>query len=72
MIITDEKLIFNSILLALQKKLSLKPSISSKDSDSNFCHDHINIEKIKEVYPEIGPNNLNQFLKGMLKILKTI
>ena len=35
-----------SILLAFQK--SLKPSITSKDSDSDFFfHDHISIKKIK-------------------------
>ena len=42
-----------SILLALQKSYVLKPSIFSKDSDSDFFHDHISIKKIKEIYPEI-------------------
>ena len=45
------------ILLALQKKLSLKPSISWKDSNSDFFHDHISVKKIKEFYPEIVPTS---------------
>ena len=56
MIITDENklpILWMSILLALQKSYVLKPSIFSKDSDSDFFHDHISIKKIKEIYPEI-------------------
>ena len=35
----------------------LKPSISSKDPDSDFFHGRINIKKIKEIYPEIVGNS---------------
>ena len=41
----------------LQKKLSLKPSIFSKISNSDVFHDQISIKKIKEIYPEIVPNS---------------
>ena len=44
-----------SILLALQ--IGLKPSISSKDCDLDFFHDHISTKKIKEIYPQIVPNS---------------
>ena len=51
MIITDEKQITNIMnehIVSITKKLSLKPSISSKESDSDFFfHDHISIKKIK-------------------------
>ena len=60
MIITDEKQIANIVsehFVGITKKLILKPSISSKDSDSDFLHDHISIKKIKEIYPEIVPNS---------------
>ena len=56
MIITDEKQIANITnehFVSITKKVSLKPSISSKDSDSHFFHNHISIKKIKEIYPEI-------------------
>ena len=58
MIITDEKQIadiMNEHFDNITKKLSLKPSISSKDCNSDFFHDHISIKKIKEIYPEIVP-----------------
>ena len=35
----------------------MKPSISSKDTDSDFFHDRISIKKIKEIYPEIVLNS---------------
>ena len=57
-IITDEKQIANIMIehfVSITKKLSLKPSISSKDSNSDFFHDHISIKKIKKIYPEIVP-----------------
>ena len=59
MIINYEKNgdIMNSILLALHK-----PSISSKDTDSDCFHDRISIKKTKEIYPEIVLS-LNQLLK---------
>ena len=60
MIITDEKQIASIMsehFVSITKKLSLKPSISSKDSNSDFFHDHISIKKIKEIYPEIVPNS---------------
>ena len=60
MIITDEKQIadiMNEHFDNITKKLSLKPSISSKDCNSDFFHDHISIKKIKEIYPEIVPNS---------------
>ena len=59
MIITDEKQInniMNEHFLSITKKLSLKPSISSKDSNSDFFHYYISFKKIKEIYPEIFPN----------------
>ena len=60
MIITDEKQIANIMndhFFSITKKLSLKPSISSKDSNSDIFHDHISIKIIKEIYPEIVPNS---------------
>ena len=60
MIITDEKQIANIMndhFFSITKKLSLKPSISSKDSNSDIFHDHISIKNIKEIYPEIVPNS---------------
>ena len=59
-IITDEKQIANIMnehFVSITKKLSLKPSISSKNSNSDVFHDHISIKKIKEIYPEIVPNS---------------
>ena len=47
-IITDDKLIaniMNEYFVSITKKLSLKPSISSKDSNSDVFHDHIGIKK---------------------------
>ena len=49
-IITDEKQIANIMnehFVGITKKLSLKTTISSKDSDSDIFHDHISIKKIK-------------------------
>ena len=60
MIITDENQITNIMnehFVSIAKTLSLKPSISSKDSDSDFFHDHISMKKMKEIYPEIVPNS---------------
>ena len=60
MIITDENQITNIMnehFVSIAKKLSLKPSISSKDSDSDFFHDHISMKKMEEIYPEIVPNS---------------
>ena len=60
MIITDEKQIANIMnehFVSITKKLSLKPSISSKYSGSDFFHDQISIKKITEIYPEIIPNS---------------
>ena len=60
MIITDEKKIANITIkhfISITKKLSLKPSISPKDSNSYFFHDHTSIKKIKEIYPELVPNS---------------
>ena len=60
--ITDEKKITNIInehFVGIAKMLSLKPSISSKDSNSDFFHDHISVKKIKEIYPEIVQNSFN-------------
>ena len=67
-IITDEKQvanIMNEHFVSITKKLSLKPSISSKNSNSDVFHAHISIKKIKEIYPEIVLNSLslNQLLK---------
>ena len=59
-IITDEKQIadiMNEHFVSITKKLSLKPAISSKNSNSDVFHDNISIEKIKEIYPEIVPNS---------------
>ena len=59
-IITDEKQIANIMndhFVSITKKLSLKPSIFSKNSKSDIFHDHIIIKKIKEIYPEIVPNS---------------
>ena len=47
----------NEHFVSITKKLSLKPSISSKNSNSDVFHDHISIKKIKEIYPEIVPNS---------------
>ena len=49
-IITDEKQIANIMnehFVGITKKLSLKTTLSLKDSDSDFLHDHISIKKIK-------------------------
>ena len=59
-IITDEKHfanIMNEHFVSITKKLSLKPSISPKNSDADVFHDHISIKKFKEIYPEIVPNS---------------
>ena len=61
MIITDEKQIANIInehFVSITKKLSLKPIISSKDSNIDIFNDHISIKKIKKIYAEILPNSL--------------
>ena len=47
----------NEHFVSITKKLSLKPSISLTDSNSDVFHDHISIKKIKEIYPEIVPNS---------------
>ena len=47
----------NEHFVSITKKLSLKVSISSKHSNSDFFHDHISMKKIKEIYPEIVPNS---------------
>ena len=60
MITTDEKQIANIMnehFVSITKKLSLKPSISPKNSDADVFHDHISIKKFKEIYPEIVPNS---------------
>ena len=47
---TNEKQIANIMnehFVSITKKLSLKSTISSKISDSDFFHDHIIIKKIK-------------------------
>ena len=47
MIITDAKEIVNIMnkrFVTITKKLSLKPRVSSKGSDSDFFHDHISIK----------------------------
>ena len=47
MIITDAKQIVNIMnehFVTIIKKLSLKPRVSSKGSDSAFFHDHISIK----------------------------
>ena len=49
--------IMNEHFVSITKKLSLKSSISSKGSGSDFFHDHISIKKIKEIYPEIVPKS---------------
>ena len=59
-IITDEKQIANIMnehFVSIAKKLSLKPSISLKNFNSDVFHDHISIKKIKDIYPEIVPNS---------------
>ena len=59
-IITDEKQIANIMnkhFVSITKELSLKPSISSKNSNLDVFHDHISIKKIKEIYPEIVPSS---------------
>ena len=43
----------NEHFVSITKKLSLKPSICSKNSNSRVFHDHISIKKVKEIYPEI-------------------
>ena len=43
--------------VTITKKLSSKPSISPKDSDLHFLHDHISVKNIKEIYPKIDPNS---------------
>ena len=60
MIITDGKQmanIMNDHFVSITKKLSLKSSISSKDSNSEFFHDHISVKEIKEIYPKIVLNS---------------
>ena len=60
-IIADEKQIANIMnehFVRIRRKLSLKPSIFSKYSNSDVFFDHISIIKIKEIYPEIVPNSL--------------
>ena len=60
MIITDEKQIASIMsehFVSITKKLSLKPSIFSKDSNSNFFRDHISTKKIKEIYSKIFQNS---------------
>ena len=49
--------IMNEHFVSITEKLSLKSSISSKDSDSDFFHDRLSTKKIKEIYPEIVPNS---------------
>ena len=56
----------NERFVSITKKLSFRPSISSKGSNSIFFfHDHISIKRMKEIYPKIVPNSLslNQLLK---------
>ena len=48
----------NEHFVRIRRKLSLKPSIFSKYSNSDVFFDHICIIKIKEIYPEIVPNSL--------------
>ena len=70
MIITDKKQIANIMnghFFSITRKLSLKPSVSSKESDSDFFHDHISIKKIKGIYPE-----LVQIVLSLSQLLKTI
>ena len=55
MIITDKKQIANIMnehFVAIRKKFSTKPSISSKDSDSDFFHDHISMRRSKKFIPK--------------------
>ena len=63
----------NEHFVSITKKLSLKPSISSKNSNSNVFHDHISIKKIKEIYPEILPNSSKYFqiVLSLNQLLKT-
>ena len=49
--------IMNEHFFSITENLILEPSNSSKDSDSDFFHDHISIKKIKVIYPEIVPNS---------------
>ena len=49
--------IMNENFVSITKRLSLNPSTSSKNSNSDVFHDHISIKKIKENYPEIVPNS---------------
>ena len=48
---------YERVFVSITKSWVLKPSISSKDSDSDFFHGHISIKKIKEIYPEIVSNS---------------
>ena len=47
----------NEHFVCITKKLRLKPSIFSEDSNSDFFHDYVSIKKIKEIYSEIVPNS---------------
>ena len=47
----------NKHFVSITKELSLKPSISQKNSNLDVFHDHISIKKIKEIYPEIVPSS---------------
>ena len=47
----------NENFVSITKRLSLNPSTSSKNSNSDVFHDHISIKRIKENYPEIVPNS---------------
>ena len=44
----------NEHFVSIAKKLSLKPSVYSENSNSDVFHDHISIKKTKEIYPEIN------------------
>ena len=48
----------NEHFVRITRKLSLKPSIFLKYSNSDVFYDHISIIKIKEIYPEIVPKSL--------------
>ena len=47
----------NEYFVSITKRLSLNPSISSRNFNSDVFHDYISIKKIKESYPEIVPNS---------------
>ena len=47
----------NEHFVSITKKLSLKPSTSSKNFNSDVFHDHISIKRIKEIHPEIIPKS---------------